>query len=208
MLLLVSNQYRDTYKYRRKLYSFGLRYENGKWRLNTNDADTESTVRSFCRRKHLHFESIADKYVRSFDYRRNFIKQYKCKDGKYYRCAYCGKKITSEKMTVDHIISVDKVQHSGYYRLLMRLLGIRNINDIQNLTPACERCNKRKGKRVRGYLIKGLSGQTYSGVIIRRVVKFFLAVVFIITVALLLKHYFSNQVNEVFSYFMTNLGIN
>ena len=67
-------------------------------------------------------------------------------------------------MTVDHIIPIDKVQHDWKYRLLMKLSGMNNVNDICNLTPACERCNKRKGKKIGlRYYLKGKIGKSYSG---------------------------------------------
>lgn len=196
MLLIVSNQYRDTYKYRRKLSDFGLRFENGKWRLQTSDENLEDTIYRFCRRKHLHFESIKDKYVRSNDYRKNFMKQYKKHDGIFYRCAYCGKKLQAHQMTVDHIISIDKVQHSAKYRLYMKLFGLNSINDTRNLAPACEKCNKSKSNKVRGYLIQGMTGRTYRGVIIRRWVKFFLFVAVAAALVCLVNRFFPEQVKQ------------
>lgn len=179
MLILISNQKRNTYKYRRNLYDFGLRYENGKWRLRTSDNDLISRIAYFCRRKHLHYECIKDKYTRSNNYRKTLIENYQKKNNKYYRCAYCGKKLTQDKMTVDHIVPIDKVQHMWRYRQLIRLMKISDINDLRNLAPACDRCNKKKGRTLKGYFISGMTGRTYKGVIIRRWLKFIIAVLLI-----------------------------
>lgn len=198
MLLVVSNAKRNTYKYRRKLYKFGLRYENGKWRLKTSNKTVENEIACFCQRKHLHYECIDDKYVRSTDYRKNFLNSYDKKDGKYYRCAYCGKKLTDQTMTVDHIIPIDKVQHNVYYRKLMGLFKVNNVNDINNLAPACERCNKRKGRKLKGYLFNGITGRTYKGVVIRRVVKAILLFSFLIIIAILLYSCFSDEIINIY----------
>lgn len=192
MLLLISNQKRNTYKYRRKLYNYGLRFENGKWRLRTSDEELIYQIASFSRRKHLHYECFEDKYTRSSNYRKTFIDHYQRKDGKYYRCAYCGKRLIKEKMTVDHIIPIDKVQHSWFYRRLIGLMNITNINDLKNLAPACERCNKKKGRKVKGFLLNGLTGRTYRGVIIRRWIKFVFAMVLIVALSALIYYLYSN----------------
>lgn len=183
MQVVVTNQNQNTYKYRMKLYDFGLRYTNGKWKLNTSSKQIAESIYRYCKRKKLYCEVIDDKYVRSGDYRKNFLQHYKKKDGKYFRCAYCGKKLTNIDMTVDHILPIDKAQHESWCRAAMRLFGIQNINDVKNLAPACDRCNKKKGKKVRGYLLNGMTGRTYSGVIRRRWIKFFLILTVLIGIA-------------------------
>ena len=192
MLIVVSNRKRNTYRYRRKLCGFGLQYTGNKWSLQTSDDDLIQCVKRYCKRKRLAFESIEDKYVRSTDYRKNFLQQYQRKNGKYFRCAYCGKKLTTQKVTVDHIIPIDKVQHQKRFQRLMKLAGIDNINDIKNLTPACERCNKRKGRKLRGYYIKGLTGRTYKGVMIRRTIKFFVSLILVAAFAFLLMYLYNH----------------
>ena len=192
MLIQISNQKRNTYRYRRRLCNYGLRFENGKWRLRTSDEELIEQISRFSRRKHLHYECFEDKYTRSSNYRKAFIDHYERKDGKYYRCAYCGKKLTKDKMTVDHIVPIDKVQHSWTYRQFIRLMNISDINELRNLAPACERCNKKKGRKVKGYLLNGLTGRTYRGVIIRRWIKFVIAMILIIVLLVLIYYLYSN----------------
>lgn len=199
MLLLVSNQNRHTYKYRKKLFNFGLRFESGKWRLRTSETDLINEIYRFCKRKHLHFECIDDRYVRSTDYRKKFISQYEKKNGKYYRCAYCGKRLTERSMTVDHIIPIDKVQHQKSYRRLMKLAGIYDINDIHNLAPACERCNKKKGRELKGYFLKGITGRTYSGVVKRRWIKAVLSICIIAAIVAFLFYMFHTELTGYFT---------
>jgi 5-methylcytosine-specific restriction endonuclease McrA len=47
------------------------------------------------------------------------------------RCAYCGKEITIKQMHIDHI----------HPRFLKHHLIDKDINDIENLNPACAPCN-------------------------------------------------------------------
>lgn len=143
----------------------------------------------------MHCECIEDKYVRNTSYRKDFVTHYKKHNGKYFRCAYCGKKITSQKMTVDHIIPIDKVQHDWKYRLLMKLSGMNNVNDICNLTPACERCNKRKGKKIGlRYYLKGKIGKSYSGATVFFYTKRIIFLMLIIISVIVSIWYFRNDI--------------
>ncbi len=164
MLVAVTNKYNNTYKYRRRLYRLGLRYANGKWQTTTSDDRLIKKIAKYCRKHNLYCECIPENYVRSGTYRREFLGSYKKYRGRYFRCAYCGKMLVSKEMTVDHIIPVDKAQHSKSVRRLMKFSGISNVNDIRNLTPACRKCNKRKSASVnlRCYA-RGMAGRTYAG---------------------------------------------
>ncbi len=165
MLIVVNNQQANTYPYRRKLYTYGLRYSRygRKWQINTPDKKLGKEITGFCRSHNLHYECIADNYVRSNTYRKEFLTSYGRIHGKF-RCAYCGKKITEKEMTVDHIIPVHKVRHKGIVRSMMKWSGISNINDINNLAPACRRCNTRKGTKINAYYYaRGMLGRTYTG---------------------------------------------
>jgi 5-methylcytosine-specific restriction endonuclease McrA len=60
------------------------------------------------------------------------------------RCAYCGYKISLEKMTIDHIIP----KHSFFNKItlgdvpfFMRNLTTEQLNHFDNLNPSCEVCN-------------------------------------------------------------------
>ena len=51
------------------------------------------------------------------------------------RCAYCGKKLTLESMTVDHIVPQND----------FRTKGVKVNNGYENLLASCEECNLTKG---------------------------------------------------------------
>lgn len=70
------------------------------------------------------------------------IEVYKKYDG---HCAYCGKEITYKQMQVDHIFPKDK-KHWLKSESMKDLYNIKinDIDDIDNLNPACHRCNNYK----------------------------------------------------------------
>lgn len=59
-------------------------------------------MQRYCRRRNLTFEAVPTQYTRSSNYRSRFFAKHPSPTGKY-RCAYCGKKKTKDKITIDHI---------------------------------------------------------------------------------------------------------
>ena len=58
------------------------------------------------------------------------------------RCAYCGVELPAQGWHVDHVIS--QSQYSERHGALIvdgRLFTDYGVDDIQNLLPACRRCN-------------------------------------------------------------------
>ena len=91
------------------------------------------------------------KYLRSDNYRSEFIRRWPQKHG-YYRCVYCGKRIDKNHMEVDHVVPVHAVQHNFLYRLCVPYDG---VNSIANLVPSCHRCNRKKGSKCGLWMIRG-----------------------------------------------------
>ena len=61
------------------------------------------------------------------------------------KCAYCGKEIEYKEMQVDHIFPQKRkhwLKSDGMKK--MENLNFNNINDFENLNPACRRCNHYK----------------------------------------------------------------
>lgn len=126
------------------------------------------------------------KYERSRDYRYQFIKNnpgYK-HDYKHYHCAYCGKKILKENMEVDHIISVHKAKTTFLAKVLMWILGLKDVNDPRNLVASCNRCNRKKGSMGNGWLIAGVIGKSYKLWVVRKILRI---IVFLILIYFALK---------------------
>lgn len=100
------------------------------------------------------------RYTRSTNYRAEYFKNNRPSPGGMYRCIYCGKFYPKDKITVDHIIPVYAAEHSIGTRIGMKFLGLRSINDVKNLGAACQKCNKRKGKKMGLWVIRGALGKT------------------------------------------------
>lgn len=171
MLVEVTNGKKDTYKYKRKLSNFGLRPKGRKWTLTTSDKDIIEYIAGFCRKKHLNFNVIENKYIRSSKYRSVYFNAYPSKSG-VYRCVYCGKRLSRDKITIDHIVPIKKVQKSKFYRELLNTFKIDGVNDPKNLAPSCEKCNKKKaGSFSLRYYILAKSGKQPHGITFRRIIK-------------------------------------
>lgn len=172
MLVEVTDGRRTTYRYRHKLSYFGLKPKGRKWTLTTSDNDIVDYINSFCHRKHLTVNIIENKYIRSSKYRSVYFHAYPSDTG-VYRCVYCGKRMSKDKITVDHVIPIQKVQQSDFYKNLLVTCGIDSVNDPKNLAPACEKCNKKKaGSFSLKYYFLAKSGKQPHGIAFRRFIKF------------------------------------
>lgn len=137
--------------------------------INENKIDTLS---KYCRRHHAKLEIENSFGKRSTDYRQAYFDRY----GKgfkysrfmswvrgcstYYYCAYCHRKVSYRKVTVDHIYPVAKVNSSLKLQKKLKTMGCKSVNDYRNLTPACFRCNRHKSAKLNWwYVINGWLGQ-------------------------------------------------
>lgn len=87
---------------------------------------------------------------RSTNYREKYIAHYPPRCGKYM-CVYCGRWVSESKMEVDHVFPIAKTDALWLKRILLR----GNPNDLSNLVAACRRCNRRKGKKLGLWYIRG-----------------------------------------------------
>lgn len=90
------------------------------------------------------------KYKRDETYRTRYIAAHPPNRGKY-RCVYCGRRITKDKMQVDHVIAVNRVKRNWMYRLCVP----NGINDLDNLVCSCRKCNLRKRDKGGIWAIRG-----------------------------------------------------
>lgn len=143
MLVEVTDGRRTTYRYRHKLSYFGLKPKGRKWTLTTSDNDIVDYINSFCRRKHLTVNIIENKYIRSSKYRSVYFHAYPSDTG-VYRCVYCGKRMSKDKITVDHVIPIQKVQKSDFYKNLLVTCGIDSVNDPKILLQPAKNAIRKK----------------------------------------------------------------
>ena len=97
--------------------------------------------------------------LRSADYRKRYFEKHNGYFG-IHCCSYCGKLLSEEKSTVDHIIPVHAAEQSRFLRWLFHW-DKEGINTLLNLTVACERCNTKKGSRCGIWLLRGWIGRFF-----------------------------------------------
>lgn len=143
------------------------------WQRHIDDSDKDELkkVRKFCRRKFLKYDFIDDSMDRSTNYRSNFFKNRKGLFGsEVYVCAYCGRFLTKKNVCVDHIVPVYRAKNDDFYRRLLSLRHIKNVNDIRNLAPSCNKCNSKKSAYGGFWIIRGWFGRSAWRVIVKEIV--------------------------------------
>ena len=122
---------------------------------NVSNAREIRRLKRYCTRKGLRISATSTNHARSSNYRETFIREY---GQGPYRCAYCGRIITKTEMTVDHIIPVNRFKNDKG-KILMFLFGMDDINGLENLAPACRKCNEKKGTRTGLWSLRGFLGK-------------------------------------------------
>ena len=140
-------------------------------------------------------------YERSTDYRRQFLKHNKgIFGGGNFFCSYCGRLLTPKKMTVDHLIPINKVKRRGLARFFMKIRGIKNINDVNNLIPSCSHCNSRKSDKMGLWIIRGDIGKHNWYWIIKRSVILAIVVILIYTYRVNLSVWLKNGIDTIVTF--------
>lgn len=135
------------------------------------DKDKIKRIKKYCNKRNLNYNLINSNYERGSAYRRTFFSANKGIHEHYF-CAYCGRYIPKEKITVDHIIPIYSVKYSPTKQKILKLIGINNINCEKNLTPACFSCNRKKGTRGGIWSIRGMFGKNQYFWILRHIICF------------------------------------
>ena len=137
----------------------------GVWKGNVT-AEQCKNLEAFCNKNRLKFNRIEKQFNRSHDYKKIFFENNHgfFNEEKYFHCAYCGRILKRSDVTVDHVISIQKVkssQHKMFYRRLMFKLNIKNINESKNLVASCKKCNSSKGAKAGLWILRGFIGRYY-----------------------------------------------
>lgn len=188
-----------------KNMKFSLKQDESKkyWQRHVDDQNRDELkkIRKFCRRRFLRFCFIDDSMERSSNYRKNFFKMRKGIFGSnIYLCSYCGKFLTKKQVRVDHIIPVYKASHNKFYRKLLKIRNIKNVNDVRNLTPSCEKCNSKKGADGGWWIIRGWFGRAPIRVILKEIIFLILGSFFLYYLYCFLKENFDYKLFEVFRF--------
>lgn len=135
-------------------------YGKGYWQKKIIQENIEeiSKYKEFCKKNKLKLELIESEFTRSSDYRTTFFAKNPGFHDRYI-CAYCGKILKKENVTVDHVFPIDKVSRSSFYKKIVIWLNIKNINDYKNLVCACKKCNSSKGSKMGLWILRGFLGK-------------------------------------------------
>lgn len=155
---------RKTYYCRNELYNMGLRLDKQKncWYMIINE-DFEMNLylsyRQYAKKKKFKFYSYPTSYERRHGYRKRFFENYKPIFHDKYFCAYCGKLLDKNEVTIDHIISTNLAQRKTYSQRLLQCLDIQDINEPRNLAPCCLPCNAKKSNKGGSWIVRGFIGK-------------------------------------------------
>ncbi len=140
---------------RRKMESYGFEVENCTtrstiWKKEVDEKEDKRLIRKYkryCLRKNMEWLLVDKRYMRGSGYREKYLTHDPGMNGVYF-CIYCARPLKREKVTIDHIIPVDRAKRSRIARFILRMRGIEDVNDIRNLGVACKKCNRKKSNKL------------------------------------------------------------
>lgn len=146
--------------YQHKLRRYGLEKSGADCYTGTlYTKTTQRKLREFCAENGLRFSYDNGYSQRSSNYRQKFFANHPPDLGDKYICVYCGKRLTKEQMTVDHLYPVSRTAANRKLQNKLKRKGIENVNDLANLVAACSRCNRKKSNKMRKWIWKGKLGR-------------------------------------------------
>ena len=164
----VSNRGEFTRKQKRQLKRLGLIWDGYEFNGLLKREKKIEKIRSYCKAEKLNFKIKNSMGNRSANYRSKFFTHHSPNFlGSFYICAYCGKLLSKKNVTVDHLYPIGQVSRSVKYQKKLKKKGIQNINSAENLVPACERCNMKKGDKAGLWILRGKLGRHTSIWLIR-----------------------------------------
>lgn len=135
-----------TYNKRKTLRNLGYTYSPDDYGyIAYGTRGDRKTHERTARKLGLRLVAKDEDFARDNTYRQRFFSANPPKIRGKYQCVYCGRLMDKEHTTVDHVIPVFQAQTSPYVQRLMQLMGITDVNELDNLVPACSSCNTRKG---------------------------------------------------------------
>lgn len=128
---------------KRKYYWTIIKKNNKEIYRLQKDCKTDKEITNeikYAKKNKYRYEFIDKRYERDSNYRKRWLAANQSRSG-YYLCTYCGFPVHRKKITVDHIIPIQKVKESEHYRKLLKRKGCNSVNDVKNLCGACRSCN-------------------------------------------------------------------
>lgn len=168
---IVVRCHRDEVKdHKRKLASLGLHLENGSF-YGCVRYRKYKKVKRYCEVHSLLLKMDTGYLARSGNYRTMFFKYHEPQIGNKYICSYCGRLLTKDKVTVDHLYPVKRVREEPGLQKKLRKMGIHDVNDPRNLVPSCSKCNAKKAAKMGRWIFYGKIGQSTILWIIRKILR-------------------------------------
>lgn len=156
MYYVRSTKKQSTYPFRNELKYYGFQWDKDK-RMWCGECSDEGFIKSLERRGLYVMDSG---FMRSTTYRKTFLKY----NDPPYHCAYCGRKLTRQTLTVDHLVPVHKLssgKHRKFYQKMLKVVcRTTDANDLNNLVCACARCNSKKRAKTGLWIVRGKLGST------------------------------------------------
>lgn len=127
-------------------------------------------VKRYCETNGLKLKMDTGFLSRSGNYRSMFFRYHEPQiNGRYYLCSYCGRLLTEDTVTVDHLYPIKKVRETPALQRKLRKMGIHDVNDPANLVASCHKCNAKKAAKTGEWILMGKIGQN---VMLWRIRKF------------------------------------
>ena len=143
-----------------RLSLYGLKKDDyGAYRGTLNSRRKYDKLRKYCEKKRLFLRTDNEFGKRGGSYRDIFFREnLPAFMGRYF-CAYCGKLLKKDDVTVDHLYPLGIAYRDIDVQEKLKKAGIEGINDPKNLVAACYECNQKKGKSTGRWITKGRIGR-------------------------------------------------
>lgn len=152
------------------------RTKNGKYYTAKVFDDERKAILKRLRWSGLKYRCIEEQWERSSDYRKKFFKEH---EGEMFRCRYCNKKLSKDKVFVDHVVPIHAAKDSPRARRILKSQGIDNVNDVRNLVASCKHCNLLKGDKMGVWLIRAKLGKYSAYWVVKPIVQIAVVIGFI-----------------------------
>ncbi|MDY6324108.1 MAG: HNH endonuclease [Catonella sp.] len=169
----------ETGHHRIYLFFHGFRHDSGNRYIYFGKEKRCEKLARKCENKGMKAKYINEFTDRSANYRKIFFDNNRPYLFGLYICAYCGRLLPEDKVTVDHIYPVKIAQENPTIRKKLERKGYSSINDPRNLVCACSSCNERKSANTNGWIWKAKIGKNYFIWHIRKIIKFLICLVLI-----------------------------
>lgn len=158
----------------KKIKAYGLDRIDGCTFSGNLSQRAYTSLRDYCTAHHISIRITNSFSARGNGYRRKFFDTYPPFIGGFYICAYCGKPVRKDKLTIDHLYPVGQIKRSAKLQKKLMKMGYESVNDPRNLVPSCDRCNHKKAAKMGIWIIKGKIGRYFLIWMIRYAVRVFM----------------------------------